>query len=385
MPALVLRNCGIAPALAMTQQDSADTNPIDHPRLTSFTDWSINMGATVTTGKLVAAFKNLEGKTFYVLYEETYEKNVYPRTPLWSARAMGELEAVMRIIFLSASSCEGGMLQGAGGRYITPEGYISGWLKELANPVELADCHFDLSISDGWSAVIDRKEFSEIKPRLKAVGASDLATLLEHGLTISTSLYNDAEALSAIFDGFHLGVWRIFKNHSTPVHGVRNSALGYSPTKAKAYSLENPQFQKVSNATDSILCLHTDGYWRCAGEAYSYVARFVTELWNCELQTPGSYRKRIKTYRDAIENAPLLPSQGMKIVIDTSVAVQDWQQNTIRRLAKELGATTVGTELHIDVPNDPSQLYGVTRLPSACTKWVFSNMAPTEQMSLLAS
>ncbi len=92
------------------------------------------MGATVTVGKKVAAFKANNGKVGYVLFEETYEKNCYPHTPHWSCVGLGYLDDVMTRIFARASSCEGGSLQGRGG-YITPEGYISGWLNELAEPL----------------------------------------------------------------------------------------------------------------------------------------------------------------------------------------------------------------------------------------------------------
>ena len=39
------------------------------------------MGSTVSTGKLAAAFRATGGKIMYVLFEETYEANCYPRTP----------------------------------------------------------------------------------------------------------------------------------------------------------------------------------------------------------------------------------------------------------------------------------------------------------------
>ncbi|PWD01973.1 hypothetical protein [Pseudomonas amygdali] len=344
------------------------------------------MGATVTTGKLVAAFNNADGKTFYVLYEETYEKNVTPRTPRWGARAIGDLAAVMRIIFWSASSCEGGMLLGTGGRNITPEGYIAGWLKELENPVELDDFQFELSVSKGWSAVIGEDEFVKVKPQLEeVVGGAALAKALEDGQTVGASLYADSEALGVIFNGMHLGAWRILKNRCTPVHGMRNPALGYAPAKAKAFAVESPRFQKVNPTSDCILVTGDDGCWRCDGWAYSYVANYVTNLWESELQAPGSYRTRIKAYREAINSAPFIPSQGVKVVIDTTVTVESWEQSKIQQAVKELGASTKGSEIHIDVPNDYNQLYTVTRLPPACTKWVISDNAPTEQLSLLAS
>lgn len=81
------------------------------------------MGSTVTTGKLAAAFKSTDDTVTFVLFEETYSKNCYPRTPKWCCWSIGNIGHVMKAIFSAASSCEGGMLQGSGGRYITPDVY----------------------------------------------------------------------------------------------------------------------------------------------------------------------------------------------------------------------------------------------------------------------
>ena len=52
------------------------------------------MGSTVSTNKLAAAFKTNSGKTMYVLFEETYESNCYPRTPSWGAWSAAQPIAV---------------------------------------------------------------------------------------------------------------------------------------------------------------------------------------------------------------------------------------------------------------------------------------------------
>ena len=37
------------------------------------------MGATITMGKIAAAFQANDGATYYALFEQTYEKNCYPQ------------------------------------------------------------------------------------------------------------------------------------------------------------------------------------------------------------------------------------------------------------------------------------------------------------------
>lgn len=341
------------------------------------------MGSTVSTGKLVAAFNDAKGKTFYVLFEETYEKNVHPHIPRWDALALGDLAAVMRVIFRQASSCEGGMLKGAGGRDITPEGYIGGWLREMENPVHLADSTYELAITEGWSVVLNRENFEKVKPQLEAIGAHEMVRALDAGEAVKTSLYADAESLAAIFDGHTVGAWRLIKH--TPLHAGRDTELGYSPRKAKALLAPLPHFMRIAPKEDSILKLGEDNCWRNAGWGYSVVAEFVSGLWEAELQAPGNYRARIKAFRDSINNAPSIPATGVKIVIDTQVPVKSWHQSNIKRAVEELGGVTQGEKIELPVPASFNDLYVVTTLPAECTQWVFSDPAPFEQLDLLAS
>jgi hypothetical protein len=65
------------------------------------------MGATVTMGKLAAAFKAPCGQNIYVLFEKTYEKNCTPHTPHWNCILFGDLIAAMARIFGHASVTSG--------------------------------------------------------------------------------------------------------------------------------------------------------------------------------------------------------------------------------------------------------------------------------------
>ena len=91
------------------------------------------MGATVTVGKRVAAYRDAAGQPIYILSENTYEKNVYPHTPRWNVIGFGRLDAMLDRIFVYASYACGGLLQGRGGA-IDPTTYVAGWLREMAAP-----------------------------------------------------------------------------------------------------------------------------------------------------------------------------------------------------------------------------------------------------------
>lgn len=349
------------------------------------------MGATITTGKLIAAFKDVKGKTFYIIYEETYDRNCYPHTPKWSARAIGDLALMMRLIFWSASSAEGGMLQGPGGRWLTPEGYVSGYLKELANPVEIHDRSFDLSVGHGWSAVIGADSFPKIRAKLEGIGEAAIAGALDQGETVTVSLFEHAEALSVIFDGVDLWASRILQGYSTPTYGTRNPSLGYAPAKVKPPLQDTLRVLKISQDDANIIVQHPDGSWRCDGWGYSYVANYVKNLWETELKYPGSFRSLIKSYRQAIDGAPTIPAGGVTIVVDTSFPLGAYDAQAVERIRDEYGCKTVGSEVHIPFVAGVDFCYAITRLPEKAARWVFDDNATSaphraaEQLCLLAS
>ncbi len=340
------------------------------------------MGATVSTNKLAAAFTANNGKIFYVLFEESFEKNCHPHTPSWCCVAIGELAQVLRVIFISGSSCEGGMRKGAGGRDITPEGYIAGWLKQLANPVEFTDRPIELESSDSWRSTVPKEQLAKVCEKLNKVGHADVATALEAGQKVQVSLFEDAELLSGMYDSILLGAWRVIGD--TPLYANRVPELGHLPTKAKGGKQDLPRFYKVSPRTADILIEGSDGQWRCEGWAYSYVASFVAGLWEAELSEPGSYRARIKAYRDAIKSADLIPKQGVKVVVDTTVTLEKYQERAVRGLIADAPHILAGSDVQFDVPEDDHMLFRVTNLPPKCTTWSITERSPAKQQSLLA-
>lgn len=345
------------------------------------------MGSTVSTGKLIGAFNGKAGQPVYVMWEQFYDKNSFPRTPKWNARMIGDIGALLKNIFLCASSCEGGMLQGTGGRYVTPESHIAGWLKELANPVEMADREFELKVGKYWEAAIPDDSYEKAKARLALIQADHIIKGLEAG-GVRVSLHGDSDVLSALYNGECIWASQIIKADQVPVDGQRNPALGYSPSKTKIQQLEAPRFAKIHANLGSYLIQSADGDWRSEGGGNSYIADLVRGLWQDELREPGSYRARIKVYRAAMDSASIVPYQSTKIVVDMKADLTEWQRDTVERVLRETPHTIVGNEAHIPVPADFNQLYWVAGLPEQCSKWVLETapvFAPTEQLCLLAS
>jgi len=340
------------------------------------------MGSTVSTGKLAAAFKTTSGKIMYVLFEETYESNCYPRTPRWSSYMIGELSAVMRHIFRAAASCEGGMLKGAGGRDISPEGYLAGWMKELANPVEIADRKFELYAVDNYMAPIPTKNFAWAKAAMANVGREADAEKLENGEHLIVSLYEDAELLAAIYDGIHFGASQIIKSATPALSAPRNPGLGYAPSKSKVVSMEAPRFMRVRDGHYHLAAQDANGDWR--GDAsHSFMNSFITKLWVSELAEPLTYRGKIKAYRDALKNAQVMPSSA-KLVIDTQAITDRYHQDSVDWVLANTPHTKQGNEIHVELPSDYNGLYRVATLNEKFARYVFSDDAPAQQFDLLA-
>ena len=348
------------------------------------------MGSTISTNKLAAAFKTTSGKTMYVLFEETYESNCYPRTPSWCCLMIGEIASVMRGIFRWAWSCEGGMLKGAGGRDITPEGYVGGWFKQLANPVTFSDRRFDLVAGDSMYATVPKDEFEETKARLTANGFEAEAIRLENGEHLQVSLYEHGELLASIYNG-DVGAWRIIQGYNVPTHNDHIPELGYTPEKAKTFTLDTPSCMRLFAEREDVAIKDENGNWRNGGWAYTVIGNYVRDLWEAELREPGSYRARIKHLRKILTDAPIMPA-GAVAVIDTRVELPSWSQSSIERVLKEHTHTQVGHEIHVLVTQDTDKSYGLCALSPECTTFVLAPgaapaapaQAPQEQLDLIA-
>lgn len=350
------------------------------------------MSSTVTTGKLIGAFRGQDGQPCYVMFEQTYESNCYPHTPRWSARAIGSSSQMIRAIFRSASACEGQSLVGAGGRTIRPESYIAGWLAEMANPFAMANLDIILKAGKEWNSPLTISAFNDSKPAMQAQGYGTQVAALEAGESVELSLYADSNLLGTLYDGMTLGAHRVIQSYNIPLSNPRDESLGYKPQKAKAYDVTSPRCMQVRD-NDNVLMMGSDGQWRCEGRAYSIVAQFVASLWEAEVKEPGSYRKRIQALRASVENAEPMPATGVRIIVDTTVKVEDYKQRTIERLLAKVEHSSVGKEIHFAMPQGQDEIYSLTQFPAANTTWVIDAkpaakptplQAPMEQLSFLA-
>lgn len=325
------------------------------------------MGATISTAKLASAFRGKDGKTYYGLFEETYEANVHPHTPRWSCVAFGDIAITLKRIFEYGSVCEGGLLRVKGGSS-TPTAYIDGWLQELANPVELLDESIRLEVSKSFSASVPEDKLDKVVVALAAIDRMDIAQTLLDGQAISISLHEEPAVVQAIYGDRVVAPWRAL--HRRP-YGFRNADLGYTPVKVKAKPASMPRFMKLDRETR--LIQEDDGTWRNAGWEYSVVADYVAKLWEVEFKEPGTYRSRVTSFRKALRDASDVPANAT-VIVDLDVALESKyatakRQELIDVHGERLGVRKSERGYELAFPADSSDAYRLTSLPPECVRW----------------
>jgi len=337
------------------------------------------MGATVTTGRRVGAFVSPAGKNIYVLFEETYEKNVTPHTPHWSCIGIGELTDVIRRIFAYGSSCEGGMLQNRSG-HITPEGYIRSWFEELEAPREMRDFQVALKVGTGFYATIQSDKMDKVSEVLTAIGRIDILTSLLAGETFRLSFRRDAAVVLALYglngvDRPLLSPWLIVEPFYMPTLEMdRDARLGYYRKRAAADATSsNPVVYRVGN--EDCFVLRPDGSLQPAGWAYSLVGEFVKNQWEEEMRVPHSFGRRIKAFRDKVNNAPRLSPDELTVTIDTTVAVEHaYEARSIADFQRDFPESVTGPVFEIQPTTE--NFHRIQQLPDACVQWEIKDGSP---------
>lgn len=291
------------------------------------------MGATVTTGKKVAALRTASGKIGHVLFEATYEKNCHPHTPRWSCAGLGYIEDVFQIVFRRASSCEGGMLQGTGGA-ITPEGYIQGWYKSLATPIQMPDLQLSLKFGTCWSGNLLEERKDATREVLQQEGWGNVFTSIESG-GYAVSLAADFDLLRVLYGPEKpLGyAWSLIEHSPHLLYPAEG--LGYFPVKVKAPEMAIPKLFRVRN-NDKILVQQPDGCYRLGGHDYAFVGKFIEDYATRELQYPGSYFSEIKRFRMACKEALSIPDSTI-ISVSITDAESKWEKMSVEKFASIMG------------------------------------------------
>ena len=321
------------------------------------------MGSTITTGRVAAGVRVSDGRTFFLLFEQTCCSNVFPRTPTLSCISTGYLPSTLNCIFDMASSCEGGMLRTPSGR-LTPEGYIDTWLKQLTEPLIVECTTVRIEFNSGSGQMLTPEQLDRAVDLLGDFGFPKQAYQLRNTHSVDLNLALEAEALLALQDGLPLDTWQLIdRNIVDHRMGQRDHALGYVTEPTKTVAAIRPVALKLN--TEVRLLQDAHGKWRCGGWQYSLVGRHIRDLWRTELAYPGHHRRRIGTYREALETAPMAPT-GLIVEISDLETDDGHTLQRIQMLREMVGSR----EAVFRVPVNSETEYALANLPSACAEWL---------------
>lgn len=302
------------------------------------------MGSTVVTNRAATAFKSAAGETVWCLFEKLYDSNTRPHTPEWRCVSIGDTKATVKAVFDMASYCEGGMLRSPKGGLL-PEDYIERWLKAMRNPIKMHDLQIQVGLPKDradWGqhwAEEERQTNAAAVSRLRAIGRDGEATALEGGETLTWSLHGDAALVCAVFSDGGLAPWRAIGRTKVPpldsqaFKADRAPELRYRP--AQASDIRSPEIPNLCRIDHQELLVESEGQWNAAGWDYSILGRYVKELWQEELRTPGGYRSKIEAYREAVEGAPLV-RPGTVALVDLTV-LDESRRVSVEQIARETG------------------------------------------------
>lgn len=330
------------------------------------------MGSTYSSASAAGAFTTKRGNQLVFMWEELCESNVSPQIPRWSLVFVGSPNGAMDRVFRAAASCEGGMLRGARGRDISPEGYINRWLKEFSKPRDMAaqnvDYTFELKMGDGFYDPINLSQLeSSSYPKPNAIfdvisvyGLSDVVKRIQDdNEKVELSLYEHGELMIKLHQ-MGINIWRMMRLSCPVGWGNPNITLQYQTTNAPA-----PGFPTVVTIADKEFELKDGLYRQNWSVLYDHVKHYAQH----EINRPGSYKRYIKGLRDYLKS---VPKAAMDMVIDVVPESRD-ELGERKRIIPLLGESfTVGELL-----TKGSSLLG-------CTLWYHAIEIHLERQPLTA-
>ena len=261
------------------------------------------MSTTHVIGKRAAVCTDESGVRYFLLSEQSYESNVWPRTPRWSARFFGTFEDCMRRIVNWSGCCEGGSLSGTAR---TPGAYIKQWREALAAPVELAKSVRTARIGTGLYEVPEalREAFNQV---FRRHGFSEpVGNEMRIDMNAAGALALIAELTSGSVDGLY--IWRLMDAGTSymmprPELGVAVPAR----TKAPMPDVQVFTFGAERQGMDPEHLLVVDGRATMTGWAYSTVGAFLSNcVADAEAKTPGVAEQMLSAFRKIMGAAPAL-------------------------------------------------------------------------------
>jgi hypothetical protein len=340
------------------------------------------MGATVVTGKTVAAFRHPKtGEVIYLMFEQTFEKRDFPHTPSWNCRAIGTFDQVLKRAFASAAACESGSLQTRSGD-TKPETYLKSWRISFSEPFQMQDQEIELKL--GGTSMYDTIQDSQVETAmamLEQIGRHDIVEALKIG-PVTVSLHRDVDVIIGLYGvDTTLPVWKIIDSLSglgcadeslAPKVGKRDIAV----PSVVAYAVDN----------DNVVVSLDSGPLKHMGWRYSAVGQFIRDVvYPIELQSSFSSYKLIREFRDICNAAPELPDSTV-ITVSPAKTVYSYCQENAKKLAVKLGlyalvdAVPETYETTFGAVRDADEQYLLSTLQEGQVTWA---LAPSTDVGAL--
>lgn len=334
------------------------------------------MSTTIITAiKAAAVIAPQTGQPVYIgpaanqsviaLFEQAYESNVFPKTPHWCMRYVGDLRGAMEFILKAAGGCEGGGLRWQKERHTQPESCVRRWRRALAAPVRFAPAGVQLRFGGSYMG-LPQAGAPIVRAILEKYPGIDVSRADDPDVSIDLARSGAWDAVCELVSRSHeTGAlpWRLFT--SGPPACDPDAALGILKPAAPRgdvtkrgkrtaqvfdlCSLEGPSVVAPgAKSHRDHLAVYPDGEVH-VGWPYSLVGHFAASRVLCpEMSEPGVAEPLIAAMRDLVERSGPLPMQArLKIprVSDDRGSGADWDA-----LAAALQLTIGGT------PGEPGQL-----------------------------
>ena len=114
------------------------------------------MSSTYVSGFYAAALRRASGYA-YVMYFETCESNVVPRTPRWRPQYVGSLPEVLSQIVEYVDCCDDGMTKGTRGRPISSTTFVRRCEEALSSANLVTEQRVTLEFGRGFRAIAPEK------------------------------------------------------------------------------------------------------------------------------------------------------------------------------------------------------------------------------------
>ena len=294
----------------------------------------------------------------FALWEETYESNVWPKTPTWCMRYVGEPRGAMEFILKAAGVCEGGMLRWQKERRTQPESCIRRWRRALAAPVPFAPASVYLNFGESYMN-LPAASLATVQAILEKYlpGADTHVDNLGRHIDLSKAAAWDAVCeLTARHETGALP-WRLFR--SGPPDSTPDPALGIPKPKADGRrgdvtkrggrlplvfdlgaeeELGVADSSRVKEHRDH-LALHHDGEVHI-GWPYSLIGHFTaSRVLRPELAEPGVAEPLIAAMREATVQAAPLPLEATLTIPRVEGTTGDWAGLAWDALANQVPPT----------------------------------------------